>query len=250
MNKNELLNIADSVGQRVGWDFSQMRDAREPMPWDYMDVVLRYLKPGDRVLDVGTGGGERLLRFAPCFASGIGIDISEQMIEDAQQNLATSSIENVAFEVMSATDLAFEPESFDVLLNRHSVVDVAETLRVLKPGGYLINQEVGARNAENITHLFGCGPGGQYGTGPNQATPALAEAFRAQGCRVVCLAEYNVRYWFLDNESLVFWLQAIPMPEDFDMETHWEQVNAIIEKYQTPQGIETNEQRFLLIVQK
>ena len=48
----------------------------------------------------------------------------------------------------------------------------------------------------------------------------------------------------------VFWLRAIPMPEYFDMETHWEQVNRLIEKYQTPRGIETNEQRFLLIVQK
>jgi hypothetical protein len=59
-----------------------------------------------------------------------------------------------------------------------------------------------------------------------------------------------VRYWFLDVESLLFWFQAIPMPEDFDIETHWRQVDHVITEFSTPQGIETNEHRELLIVQK
>jgi hypothetical protein len=52
MKLDELKRIAASVGEREGWDFARVRDAREPVPWDYLDVVVRYLRPTDRVLDV------------------------------------------------------------------------------------------------------------------------------------------------------------------------------------------------------
>jgi hypothetical protein len=51
-------------------------------------------------------------------------------------------------------------------------------------------------------------------------------------------------------ESLVFWLKAVPLPEPFDVEKHWEGVNHILQKYSTRQGIEANEHRELLIVEK
>ena len=59
-----------------------------------------------------------------------------------------------------------------------------------------------------------------------------------------------MRYFFQDVESLLFWLKAIPMPEDFAIERHWGQVNQIIADYIAPRGIETNEHRELLIVRK
>ena len=34
---------------------------------------------------------------------------------------------------------------------------VREAARVLRPGGYFITQQVGARNTQNICALFGCG---------------------------------------------------------------------------------------------
>ena len=245
----ELKRIATSVGKREGWDFSRVRDAREPVPWDYLDVVRRYLRPTDHVLDVGTGGGEKLLSLAACFDSAVGVDISPEMIETAQKNRAAARADNVSFEVMRAEDLRFPGSEFDVVLNRHSVADVDEIVRVLRPGGYFVMQEVGQRNLENICSLFGCGPGGEYGQ-ESQSINVLAQAFRERGCRVVCTAEYDVGYWFLDVESLIFLLKAIPIPEDFDIERHWRQVNHIITEFSTPKGIESNEHRELLIVQR
>ena len=40
------------------------------------------------------------------------------------------------------------------------------------------------------------------------------------------------------------------VPEAFDIEKHWQVVDRIISRYQTPRGIETNERREFLIVQK
>jgi len=250
MTLDELKRIAASVGEREGWDFSRVRDAREPVPWDYLDVVRRYLRPTDRVLDVGTGGGEKLLSLATCFDSAVGVDASPEMIATAQKNKAAVQTEEVSFEVMRGEALRFPDGAFDVVLNRHCAVDVRETFRVLRPGGYFVTQQVGARNTHNICALFGCGVGGEYEPELFQELPVLAGAFRQLGCRVVCAAEYDVRYWFLDVESLLFWFQAIPMPQDFGIETHWRQVDHVIAEFSTPQGIETNEHRKLLIVQR
>lgn len=61
---------------------------------------------------------------------------------------------------------------------------------------------------------------------------------------------YDVSYWFCNVESFVFWLKAVPLPEDFDISKHWREVGRIITEYSTSKGIETNEHRELIIVRK
>src|SRR5215207_7640882 len=39
----ELDQVLCRVQKRSGWDFSRMNDSRAPVPWDYHEVVLRYL---------------------------------------------------------------------------------------------------------------------------------------------------------------------------------------------------------------
>jgi hypothetical protein len=121
---------------------------------------------------------------------------------------------------------------------------------VLRPGGIFITQQVGPGNTRNICTLFGCGPGGTYEQEPAQDLESLVGAFGALGCAILARAEYDVGYYFLDVESLVFWHKAIPMPEDFEIEVHWRRVAQIVQAFSTPAGIETNEHRELLIVQK
>ena len=90
MTLEELRCIAASVGERRGWDFSRVRDEREPVPWDYIDVVRHYLRPSDRVLDVGSGGGEKFLALATHFGTGIGVDASTEMTWVAFKNRSSS----------------------------------------------------------------------------------------------------------------------------------------------------------------
>lgn len=250
MTLEELRRIAASVGERRGWDFSRVRDDRDPVPWEYADVVRSYLQPCSHVLDLGTGGGERFLALAPHFGAGVGIDVDPTMILVARENTPASLADKVSFEVMCAEALQFSDALFDVVLNRHASVYAGEIVRVLRPDGIFITQQVGARNFQNICSLFNCGPGGEYQWDPSQEMPTLIEAFRQNGCRVIARAEYDVRYFFLDVESLVFNLKAVPIPDDFDIEKHWQQVDQIINDYRTSRGIETNEHRELLIVQK
>ena len=52
-----------------GWDFSHItkthRMAEAPLGWNYHNVVLPHLRQAGAMLDMGTGGGEALSRFAP-----------------------------------------------------------------------------------------------------------------------------------------------------------------------------------------
>jgi SAM-dependent methyltransferase len=249
MTLDELRRIAAEVAPRRGWDFSRLRDDRDPVPWEYDEVVRRFVRPDDRVLDVGTGGGERFLALAPSFASGIGVDPDPDMIATARENTPAALAEKVAFTEGRAEALPVLDTSCDVVLNRHAAVDVAEVVRVLRPGGCFITQQVGAQNTFNITTLFGCGPGmgGQH-IAPAQEIPDLADAFQQRGCAIVSYATYNVPYYFQDAASLLFWMQAVGVPPHFDIEQNWQSVNYLLTEYMTPRGVETNEHRELLIV--
>src|SRR4051812_1687261 len=148
MTFEELKRIADSVGERQGWDFSRMQVDCDPMPWDYLEVVTRYLKPTDRVLDVGTGGGEKFIQLSAHFGEGVGIDLDSEMVAAAQRNLPQAA--PIHFEQMSINALAFEDHHFDVVLNRQAPIAADEIARVLKPEGYFITQQIGAFNMQNI----------------------------------------------------------------------------------------------------
>jgi SAM-dependent methyltransferase len=245
----QLKQIADSVGERTGWNFSRVHAKRAPVPWDYLDVVRQFLTPTDYVLDIGTGGGEVFLTLAPYFRKGIGIDIDPEMIEQARKNKTAQQIANVGLAVMDTDCLEFPDGEFDVVLNRHCDVNVLETGRVLRAKGYFLTQQVACRNTLTVLEALGWTPA-SFGDGWWQPMDELAAEFERLGYQVVAKAEYDVCYWFCDVGSLVFWLKAVPLPEPFDVEKHWQGVNRLIEECSTERGVETNEHRELLIVQK
>jgi len=246
---NELKQIAHANGELDGWDFSRIHIERAPVLWEYVDVVRSYLKPTDRVLDIGTGGGEIFFSLAPFFSEGIGVDHNPVMVETAQRNKSAMSIDNISLKRMEGNDLRFDVDEFDIVLQRHSGVYVSEIVRVLRPGGYYITQTVGNRSSLNFLDAFGWTPA-SFGSNWWQSVAELADQFRVHDCHIIAQAEYDVLYWFKDVESFMFWFMAVPWPEAIELDKHWQNINRILETCQTEQGIETNEHRGLLIVQK
>ncbi len=110
---------------------------------------LAQLKPGDRVLDIGTGSGVAARLAARVVAPNgtvMGIDLSVGMIETAKKSVAEWEGGNPPeFRVMDAEDLDLPDASFDALACLCAVrhfPDIARSLtemrRVLKPGGRLV----------------------------------------------------------------------------------------------------------------
>jgi SAM-dependent methyltransferase len=106
-----------------------------------------------RVLDVGCGTGEIVLRLAEKYpqASFVGVDLEQQHLQYAAERCARFG-ERVSFQHGDAMALPFEDQSFDYVTCRHllqAVPDpapvIAEIRRVLRPGGraHLIAEDYG-----------------------------------------------------------------------------------------------------------
>ena len=100
------------------------------------------LQGTERVLDVGTGAGHTALAIAPHAAQVTGIDLTQEMLEQARGLAASRKLGNVSFLEGDALALPFEAASFDVVTSRQSAHHYAgiaaaidETKRVLAPGG-------------------------------------------------------------------------------------------------------------------
>jgi ubiquinone/menaquinone biosynthesis C-methylase UbiE len=81
----ELQELLAATPPRTGWDFARMNDLRAPVPWAYAEVVARYVRPADHVLDIGTGDGRVFASLRGRFAGGTGIDPDPEMIRLARR---------------------------------------------------------------------------------------------------------------------------------------------------------------------
>jgi len=110
--------------------------------------ALGPLRPGEKVLDIGCGGGVDTLVAA--FLVGptgqaAGIDATPEMIKRARQNLHHVPLANVMFLAAFAEELPFTNQSFDVLISNGAfnlIPDktraLGEVFRVLRAGGQLM----------------------------------------------------------------------------------------------------------------
>lgn len=239
-SQEALGELLADVTPRQGWDFSSMNVLRQPVPWDYQDVVRRYLRPADSVLDVGTGGGERLASLAGSFGHGLGIDIDPEMVRAATERSAAG---NLDFRMCSER-LETVAETFDVVLNRHAPLDLAAAAAHLKPGGYFITQQVGERNMACVKTALG------QSAGP---PPIERQTVAAGGLRLLAFLDYDVEYVVRDIKSLVFWLNALDT-QHADMEgsaalASAATLNRILAGNVDERGFVTNEHRYLAVAQ-
>ncbi|MCP4425881.1 MAG: methyltransferase domain-containing protein, partial [Chloroflexi bacterium] len=111
-------------------------------------IALAQVQPGEHVLDVGCGTGSLALAAAQRVGNAgkvAGIDPAPKMIEIAQRKAAKKGLQ-ADFRVGVIEKLPYPDNSFDVVLSSlmmHHLPDhlksdgIAETYRVLKPGGRL-----------------------------------------------------------------------------------------------------------------
>jgi SAM-dependent methyltransferase len=248
----ELARISSEVGKIRGWDWSRLRVVRDPIPFDYVEIVRVIVRPGDRVLDIGTGGAEVLLDLELPAASTVAIDHQLRMAFVARDRIAASN-QIVHLAVADGGALPFPSQSFDHVLCRHATANPAEVARVLRPGGVFVNQTVGARNTQSLFDALGWGSNWQQFSDepiPPRDRHSLAAEFDAIGCRTVRTEEYEVGHAFADLESLVLFLQNAPFPNQFEPEQHVDAVNVLLEHHCSDRGIETTEHRELLIIER
>ena len=115
-------------------------------------VAMGKLKPGDVVLDLGPGAGIDCILAAQRVGSTgsvIGVDMTEEMIAQAQRNVRQVGLNNVEFKLGDIENLPIEDNSIDVIIS-NCVVNLApdkakvfgEASRVLKSGGRIYLSDI------------------------------------------------------------------------------------------------------------
>ncbi len=144
----------EKIAHIHGWDFSHIHDRYEEeddLPWDYKEIIDTYLTPDKKIMDFDTGGGEFLLSLGHPFENTAATEGFPPNVELCREMLLPRGIDFRPCD--DASNIPFEDESFDIILNRHGSFDAKETFRLLKNGGYFITQQVGARNDRDLVEM-------------------------------------------------------------------------------------------------
>ena len=153
MNKHDLINIwktEEHAAHIHGWDFSHIEGRyteETDLPWDYRHIILDYLKPEMKMLDIDTGGGEFLLSLHHPYVKTSATEAYPPNIQLCRETLLPLGID---FQASDGKDpLPFGDSEFDIVINRHGDFNAEEIHRVLKSGGIFITEQVARKMTVN-----------------------------------------------------------------------------------------------------
>lgn len=170
-------DTADEISCAVGYDESEL--ARVPEGANLglgcgNPVALASLRPGETVVDLGSGAGFDCFLAAERVGPGgrvIGVDMTPEMVERARANAAKGGFANVEFRLGEIEALPVPDAAADVVIS-NCVLNLsgdrprvlAETMRALKPGGRVMISDLVSELempdfvADSKESLVGCLP--------------------------------------------------------------------------------------------
>lgn len=170
---------ADKLASKLGYTVAELQALPEGANMGLScgnPAALAALKPGETVLDLGSGGGfDVFIAGQLVGASGraIGVDMTPEMLAKARRNIVAyqeqTGLDNVEFRLGEIEHLPVADASVDVVLS-NCVINLSpdkpqvwrEIARVLKPGGRVavsdlaLLQPLPPAIAESIEALVGC----------------------------------------------------------------------------------------------
>lgn len=143
---------AEKLAQQIGYSAEEIRNLPEGSNMGLScgnPTAIASLKPGEVVLDLGSGGGFDVFLAGPKVGPTgrvIGVDMTPQMLTKARRNIASyqqsTGLSNVEFRLGEIEHLPVSDASVDVVIS-NCVINLSpdkpqvwrEIARVLKPGG-------------------------------------------------------------------------------------------------------------------
>lgn len=127
--------------QREGWAYFAPLEAYTTPPAAHL-VRFAGVRPGQTVLDVGTGTGVVAITARRVGASVTGLDLTPELLARAREHSVLANVDDIVWREGDAESLPFADASYDVVLSQFGhmfaprpEIATREMLRVLKPGG-------------------------------------------------------------------------------------------------------------------
>jgi len=200
--------LAEEAEPFIGWDFSHLngRNIEEEMPWDYMALAATWMQQATAVLDMDTGGGERLLSLQPYWpAKVVATEGYAPNLLLASERLALFGATVVEVDSSNFATMPFADDEFDLVLNRHGAFNAKELARILAPGGIFLTQQVHGLYANDLLAHFGATP--QW---PSATYEDAITRLAAAGLELLQGMDWRGKTIFKDVGAVVYYLKATP----------------------------------------
>ena len=211
--KSKEIKFYDEVKD---WDFSMFEIETEKLTnWDLYKILKQVTNKNSRILDLGTGGAEKVLESFPKCAEILGTDLAEEMVKTANKNLKESGRKNITFRIMDNLRMDVPDEYFDVVVARNTVTDPKQIYKCLKKGGYLLIHGVDKADCLSLKLLFGKG---QAFTDNEPISIIDYKNVLNAGFKDVELVPLHVREYFENKYLFEAFLKKVPILEDISEE--------------------------------
>ena len=215
----------------------------EQAPWSYTSRAAELMRQASSVVDMGTGGGERLLKLQNFWPGKV------VATEDYPPNfkLATERLSPLGVRVVDVPLTDFDPMpfhngEFDLVLNRHSGLNAREVARMLAPGGTFLTQQIHGLWAYDLIAVFDARP--QW---PDSTLEKYVPQLKAAGLTIVDTQEWSGRLSFTDVGAIVYYLKAVPwLVPGFSVETHSKYLFKLQDQLKSGEGLSFSARKYLI----
>jgi ubiquinone/menaquinone biosynthesis C-methylase UbiE len=213
MTRNEEKEFYEEIKD---WDFSKFEIETDKLTnWNLYEILNKVTNKDSKILDLGTGGGEKVIECFPECEEILATDFSEGMIETANKNLKESGRKNITFRLMDNLNMDVPDDYFDVVVARNTVTDPKQIYKCLKKGGYLLVRGVDKYDCLSLKLAFG------RGQGQNDIDPISVIDYKNilnAGFKDVELVPIHEREYFKNEMLFKAFLKKVPIIDDFSEE--------------------------------
>ncbi len=247
MKKEKQKKYWQSLEQEniLGWDFSYIENRWnvEELPWSYDDLVHKYLKESMFLLDMGTGGGERLLTFGHPYKR---TSVTEGWLPNYERLQKVLKPLGITIVYVDETDrLDFPDDSFDIVLNSHESYDPREVRRVLRSGGLFITQQVGEKNGLILSEKMKMVEQRDH---RKWSLNVAGEGLKKANFSLIFGQEFFPYQKFYDMEGLIYYMKRIPWEyPNFSVSVHFDELLRLQNELSLNGEVKNLQHRFILI---
>jgi len=233
----------------TGWDFSYLdgRMLEDQPPWSYLTRADELMCQSTAVLDMGTGGGGRLLRLREHWPGKVvATEDYPPNVALARERLGPLGVPVVDVALLRDGPMPFLDREFDLVLNRHSGLNCDEVARILLPGGTFLTQQVHGLWAQDLLAVFGVRP--QW----PDATPAYyLPRLEGAGLQIERAEEWQGKLAFTDVGAIVYYLKAVPWNvPGFSVERHREHLLGLQRRLENEEVLTFEARKYIIEARK
>ncbi|MGB6552182.1 MAG: hypothetical protein WBE78_01745 [Candidatus Binataceae bacterium] len=217
----------------------------DELSWDYIALARALAAQAASLADIHTGGGEVLESLAPLPPYTVALEEWPPNVIEARKRLTPLGVRVLA--LTEGERFPLGDEAVELVLNRHGgPLGLPEVVRILKPGGRFLTQQVGGDSLADLLEVFGVQP-----KWPEHSYQNVARSAEACGLKILDIREWQGRTVFTDVGAIVYFLVHTPWAVDgFSVARHRGALEKLQARIDSGQPLSFTATYFLLSARK